>query len=345
MTIKNTIKEHLRGFVSEASDPGISLTKKAHAESGKINKTANADSISNLAGVTKIKSDNFKPVKRELSKTEQESDDFQKRGGIQNLVFDSEVDAKYSERQEKAIKGGDGKAEPSFGASKADFADNLIKQTKNIKKLKDTNTKAIIQFGDDVELTDDKTKLSKKKIAVESTNKVKRLTFKKPFNGLENAISLIPESYKNDSNEFEITDGNESYRVRYVGNLSEGIVPWFALSGKVIGDIEVISHTNKKVVNEGMDKIKHLFDTLGSKKVIERNKLNETDILKSMVSKSRSIVLMEELAYTLKEYDLKESDLNLSVDKLSDKLMLSGQFETKNDAIDEAKILIQRKNK
>jgi hypothetical protein len=158
---------------------------------------------------------------------------------------------------------------------------------------------------------------------------------------LEDVISLIPESYKKDSNVFEITDGNESYKVRYVGNLFEGIVPFFALDGKVIGDIEIVDYSNKKAVNEGMDKMKHLFNALGGKKKIERNSLNETDILKSMVTKTKSIAIMEQLAYTLKEYDLKESDLNLSVDRLSDKLMLTGQFETKADAMDEAKSLIR----
>ena len=344
MIIQNTIKEHLKMLTNEALDPGISVTKKAHSDSGKINKTGNAESIANVAKTSPTKGDNFKPVKRELSKSEQELFDFQKAGGIQNLVFDSEVDKKYSDRQEKAIKGGDGKAEPTWGGSKADFADNLIKQTKKIKKLKDDNTQGIVQFGDDVELTDDETRIKKKKIAVESTGKMKRITFKRPFKGLEDAISLIPESYKKDSDVFEITDGNESYKVRYVGKLFEGIVPFFALDGKVIGDIEILDYSNKKYVNEGMDKMKHLFNALDSKKKIERNSLNETDILKSMVSKTKSIAIMEQLAYTLKEYDLKESDLNLSADRLSDKLMLTGQFETKADAMDEAKSLIRRKN-
>ena len=50
---------------------------------------------------------------------------------------------------------------------------------------------------------------------------MKRLKFKKPFNGMDNAKKLIPESYKIDGNEFEVTDGIESYRVRWDGSLTE----------------------------------------------------------------------------------------------------------------------------
>ena len=44
---------------------------------------------------------------------------------------------------------------------------------------------------------------------------MKRLTFKKPFNGVNNALNLIPESYRVDNKVFEMTDGEESYRVRW----------------------------------------------------------------------------------------------------------------------------------
>jgi len=43
---------------------------------------------------------------------------------------------------------------------------------------------------------------------------MKRATFKKPFNGMDNALKLIPESYKVDGNEFQITDGIETYNIR-----------------------------------------------------------------------------------------------------------------------------------
>jgi hypothetical protein len=41
---------------------------------------------------------------------------------------------------------------------------------------------------------------------------MKRLKFNKEFNGVGNALKMIPESYRTDNKEFEMTDGVESYR-------------------------------------------------------------------------------------------------------------------------------------
>mgnify|MGYP000105758615 CR=1 FL=1 len=51
---------------------------------------------------------------------------------------------------------------------------------------------------------------------------MKRLVFKKEFKGVENALRLIPESYKVNNKQFQMTDGNEKYEIRWEGNLTEG---------------------------------------------------------------------------------------------------------------------------
>ena len=84
---------------------------------------------------------------------------------------------------------------------------------------------------------------------------MKRIKFKTTFNGLGNALKLIPESYRVDKKEFEMTDGNESYRIRWEGNLNEG---------KAV----VLSANDKTLVNEDIQRMKTLFgyksqDTLG----------------------------------------------------------------------------------
>ena len=84
---------------------------------------------------------------------------------------------------------------------------------------------------------------------------MKRIKFKTTFNGLGNALKLIPESYRVDKKEFEMTDGNESYRIRWEGNLNEG---------KAV----VLSANDKTLVNEDIQRMKALFgyksqDTLG----------------------------------------------------------------------------------
>jgi hypothetical protein len=44
---------------------------------------------------------------------------------------------------------------------------------------------------------------------------MKRLKFKKPFNGFGNALNLIPESYREEGKIFEMTDGVETFRVKW----------------------------------------------------------------------------------------------------------------------------------
>lgn len=107
---------------------------------------------------------------------------------------------------------------------------------------------------------------------------MKRLKFKKPFNGMDNAKKLIPESYKVDGNEFEITDGNETYRVKWSSLINEGIV---------------LTSSNKARINEDMSKIKHLMgfksqETLGTVKGVER--LNENKKFGNILNKTKRLL-------------------------------------------------------
>ena len=107
---------------------------------------------------------------------------------------------------------------------------------------------------------------------------MKRLKFKKPFNGMDNAKKLIPESYKVDGNEFEITDGNETYRVKWSSLINEGII---------------LTSSNKGQINEDMNKIKHLMgfksqDTLGTVKGADR--LDENKKFGDVLDKTKNLL-------------------------------------------------------
>jgi hypothetical protein len=91
---------------------------------------------------------------------------------------------------------------------------------------------------------------------------MKRLKFNKEFNGFGNALKLIPESYKVDKKVFEMTDGNEHYRIRWEGSINEG-------------SAVILMASDKSLVNEDMDRMKRLMgyksqDTLGTVKGQER---------------------------------------------------------------------------
>lgn len=105
---------------------------------------------------------------------------------------------------------------------------------------------------------------------------MKRAKFKKPFNGMDNALKLIPESYKVDGHEFEITDGVDTYRVRWDVN-----------------EATVLSSENKHFVNEDMNKIKHLMgykskDTLGNLEGSER--INENNSFSGLLDKTKKLM-------------------------------------------------------
>ena len=107
---------------------------------------------------------------------------------------------------------------------------------------------------------------------------MKRLNFKKPFNGMDSAIKLIPESYKVDGTEFEITDGNETYRVKWSSLINEGII---------------LTSLNKAQINEDMGKMKRLMgyksqDTLGTVKGAER--LNENKKFGDILGKTKNLL-------------------------------------------------------
>jgi len=118
---------------------------------------------------------------------------------------------------------------------------------------------------------------------------MKRATFKKPFNGMDNAIKLIPESYKVDGNEFQITDGVETYDIRWD-----------------INEATIIRAENKNFINEDMQKIKHLMgfksqDTLGNLKGADR--INENKSFNDVWGKTKKLLSeSEDERETLSEY-------------------------------------------
>ena len=122
------------------------------------------------------------------------------------------------------------------------------------------------------------------KSEIKESTKMKRLKFKKPFNGIETALIVIPESYRVDNKVFEMTDGNENYKIRWEGSLTEG---------KAV----VLTAYDKTLVKEDMAKIKHLMgfkseDTLGNLKGAQR--IEENKVFADMLKKTRTLMTESE---------------------------------------------------
>lgn len=252
--------------------------------------------------------------------------------GNEMLEYDRDPDKMFKERAIEAIEGSTRMGNnPDYanvvpeqqGFTGPTFGKNLVKAIKNSFKKREDAVKGIISFGDDIETvpdnyapmakfsalseSEDKDKkddpddmsqsdasgddYEKANREIEKENKtnnkpkikegMKRLKFKQEFKGVGNALKLIPESYRVDNKTFEMTDGIESYRMRWEGTLTEGRAV-------------VLTASDKTMINEDMQKMKHLMgyksqDTLGTVK--GKARIDENAIFSDIWKKS--IVLIE----------------------------------------------------
>lgn len=125
-----------------------------------------------------------------------------------------------------------------------------------------------------------KPNINKDNNTIEINESMKRLVFKKEFKGVENALKLIPESYKVNNKQFQMTDGNEKYEIRWEGNLTEGRAV-------------ILKASDKQLMNEDMQKMKHLMgyksqETLGNLKGAER--INEDKKFGDVWNKTKSLL-------------------------------------------------------
>ena len=289
---KNIIKKHLvNKFVNEAETPGISVTDAAKKASEKINKQAIKDVDKNLKSYEKNlnKGMEVTDVNNKFNyngdKEKEYHDQMEIMNGQEMIKYDSMPEKGFSERAVEAIEGSSrmgnnpewaNVVEKQKGFQGPEFGKNLVKNIKASAKKRGEETPAVELRGKDIQELPTEMKgdngskpvavskgvVPSKKVNESNDNKtpqiketMKRLKFKNPFNGVGNALKLIPEAYRVDNKIFEMTDGNESYKIRWEGSLNEG---------KAV----VLTAADQKLVNEDIKRMKALFgyksqDTLG----------------------------------------------------------------------------------
>jgi len=311
---KKLIKNRLRKTVAEASVPGASVTDKVQAKSKSENDKYYKEVEKKMGeyekDTTKGAKDSIEEPKFNYEGSEKEyHDEMEIMNGQEMLRYDNEPSKRFKERANMSIEGNAlmGNS-PDYANVVAkgqggdpDFGKNLIKKIKDSAKKRDAATPALDQFGDDIEeknvgikgtKSTTKPSIDSKSVAVESkketkqpimeTNKMKRLRFKSKFDGVDNALNLIPESYKVDNKIFEITDGNENYRVRWEGDLNEG-------------EAIVLIASDKTLVESDMKHMAHLMgfkSDLGIPTGAER--LSENSSFLDLLNKSREILAESE---------------------------------------------------
>lgn len=278
---KSLIKKYLDStFLMEESKPkGLTATEKVQKDSGKENKAAMKDVEKKMKEFTKVdgEKENAEVVKKYNYSDEQaelhDVGELQK-GSMAALEVNGDTE-EWDERQKKAIEG-----DSTMGNAKEGDVSNVVsaddagfkgpegdketyKNSQEFKKKREEVEAGNVRKSTGIsgaDFDDEQIKKSGKKKKVNEG--MKRLVFKKEFNGVENALKMIPESYKVDNKTFQMTDGNENYEIRWEGSLNEG---------KAI----VIKASDKQLMNEDMNKMKHLMgyksqDTLGNLKGEQR---------------------------------------------------------------------------
>lgn len=311
--IRKALIESLSNL-SEEKVPGVETTEKTQKEEDKLNKGYYKDVKKKMGdydnAAKQEDKDAVAPAKYNYEGSEEEyHDEMEIRNGQEMLKYDRDPNKRFKERAEMALKGdpkmgndvktgkwnpetgeGNGNTEAVWGASNDKFGEELIKTIKSSAKKREDAEETITQFGDDIELSDRPSK--KRKVAVEHTknnkpeikNKMKKLTFKKEFNSMDNALSRIPEKQKINENVFVMTDGNETYKVRWEGTVTEG-------------EAIVLEGSNQEAINEDIAKIKHLMgynskDELGVLKGQER--IDENAMFSKVWDMTAGIITEEE---------------------------------------------------
>lgn len=101
------------------------------------------------------------------------------------------------------------------------------------------------------------------------SNKMKRLNFKNEFTSVEEVKELIPENYKVDEHTFLMTDGNQTYKMRWDKSLNEATV---------------LNFRNEKSINENVDKMKKLYDfQYGDVNTKTNNYVEETNTFRNLM--------------------------------------------------------------
>ena len=304
---KNKIKTHLQSFLGEAEKVpnGLSITKPVQDKEAKVNKAYYKDVTKKMEKYEKDTTTDADSISAgDIEKTSSEEKDVN-FNGMDQIQYDNDPGKKFKERAIEALEGsskmgnetyegkwnpetgsGNGNTEEVWGASGGkhtgkEIVKNALKNSKKDARPQEDAVGYVPQ------------KATKTKLAVENKEnnneiikennmekKIKRATFKQPFNGIGKALAIIPEGYKVDGNVFEMTDGNENYRMRWEGTLEEG-------------QAITLMASDKQMMNEDIQKMKHLMgfkaeSTLGTPTSKER--VHEESSFRDMMNLTSKIL-------------------------------------------------------
>ncbi len=154
------------------------------------------------------------------------------------------------------------------------------KPTNTYKKLKDAAAE-YNKYEDEYELPNPLRVTQAKKLKEDTKNtKMKRLNFKNEFTSIEEVKELIPENYKIDENVFLMSDGNQTYKLRWDDTIKEATV---------------LNFKNKTAINESVKKMKDLYDfQYGDVNTKTNDYTEETKVFKNLMESVRNKDLLKD---------------------------------------------------
>ena len=257
-------------MVSEEAKPkGLEVAEKARKESGKFNEDA-MEAYTKLADLYDFDNGDEdaleNPPKVTRDDAEEEYTIARDAGGMSALKYDNEDTPVYDAFEERVDALNDtSEYDKEFGTHDG-FGEGEKDNVYDELKEKGVEYK---EYKKEYQKTPPVREIKAEEIKESKT--MKRLNFKQSFKDETHMTSLIKEDYKVDGHTFLMTDGNETYKVRWEGD-------------NTLGEAVVLQYQNKERIAEDKENMKKLFDYKQSDVVGKTNTyINESIQFKKMM--------------------------------------------------------------
>ena len=273
---KKFLTKKTKVIIREEEQPnGLKVADKVRKESGKFNTDELKAFDKKISNYYDFDEDEFSVPKVDRAQDETEplevyDTEALGAGKMYGLKYDNEDTDVYDAFEKRNDELNDTSEYDDLFGTHDGFGETKEKNDTD-KRLKDASKKykEYKYYGEDPQH-----ETPRVRVTSESKNsKMKRLNFKQEFENEYEMKKLIPENYKVDGHTFLMTDGNQTFKVRWDESIKEGTV---------------LNSKNKSQINEDADKMKKLFnykysDSMGK----STDYAEETKFFKTLIESTR----------------------------------------------------------
>ena len=259
MTKKDILNKIKQSIISEDSNtPGITVTKKVQKTDKEFNDAYYKDVDKKMKDYTNLKKNEKNPPK--YNDTDEEVETYG-GSGMEGLIYDDEETENYKKFEKRN--------------------DEINKPSKDYILKKDE----VNDVYSKLKKAGDKHKAEKKKLnntppvrTIKAESTIKRLKYKTPFINENQTIGLIPVEFKSNNMVFEMTDGNQIYKIRWEGD---------AIKGNPI----ILLYKNQSQIDEQISKMDRLINYNSREKLEPKiDVLTEEEVMKNFFIEKKKAV-------------------------------------------------------